>query len=289
MGGERTTTTSQGTQSSNQTQTATMNPKEEELLALRIEREKAAQGDMIGAQTAGLKLVQQLLQGTEPLPGFFQQMSAGISPTVTQDIVNQSMADIAPQFSQYGLLDSGTHASVAGRISGDIRRASEEFNIGNKFNLLNLALSGQAQVQQPLMAQSQMLGSQLAGLRSVNSQGSGSYSGMSSVLGMNPFMKSFQQSAGQSLGSNFSGPQWLSAARGCWVASEIFGGWDEPETVGARVYMSYLAPSWLREFYLNHGQRIAAWIHPRPWAKELLRPFFLLMARAGMRYAGAYR
>ena len=287
MGGERTTTTSQGTQTSNQTQTATMTPEERELLNLRIERERATQSGMIGAQSAGLDLVKQLLQGTEPLPGFFQQMSAGISPTVTQDIVNQSMADIAPKFSQYGLLDSGTHASVAGRISGDIRRASEEFNIGNKFNLLNLALSGQAQVQQPLMAQSQMLGSQLAGLRSVNSSGSGSYSGSQSVLGMNPFLKSFQQSAGQSLGSNFRGPSWLQAA--CWVASEIFGGWDEPETVGARVYMSYLAPSWLREFYLNHGQRIAAWIHPRPWAKELLRPFFILMARAGMRYAGAYR
>ena len=281
MGGERQSTSTQSTQTQQYTPTA----EETELNRLELERARASQGGVMQSQQAGLDLVNQLLRG-QPLPGYLQGLPGGISPEVTQDLVNQSISDIQPYFAQHGLLDSGVNASISARTAGDIRRGAEEFNIGNRLNLLNLALSGQAQVQQPVLASSANLGNRLAGLRSGTSNTS--TSGQSSWMGMNPFMKSFQQSLGNSLGSM---PTTAATAAwgGCWVASEIFGGWDEPETVGARIYMSYLAPSWLRHFYLNHGQRIAAWIHPRPWAKELLRPIFLLMARAGMQYAGAYR
>ncbi len=126
---------------------------------------------------------------------------------MTSSIVNESLADITPGFAQSGLLDSGVRAVVGGRIAGDIRRGSEEFNIGNRLNLLNLALSGQAQVQQPILAQSANLGNRLAGLRSMTATGSYSNTGSSvgtgssNVYGMNPFMKSFETSLGKSLGS----------------------------------------------------------------------------------------
>jgi hypothetical protein len=76
-----------------------------------------------------------------------------------------------PSFQASGIMDSGVSASVAGRTAGDIRRGAAEFNVGAMQNLLNLALSGQAQVQQPMLAQSSQLASQLAGLRAINTTG----------------------------------------------------------------------------------------------------------------------
>ena len=47
------------------------------------------------------------------------------------------------------------------RVQGDVRRQAAEFNIGNLQNLLNLALSGQAQVQAPIVGFSASLGNRL--------------------------------------------------------------------------------------------------------------------------------
>ena len=192
-GGKRETTVVN--QTSQSTPQAT--PEERRLNQLAIERQEILQGPQTEAQLAGLDLVRQLLTGQEPVPGFFQEMSQGISPEVTQDITRQAIKDISPQFQRAGILDSGVAASIAGRTAGDIRRATAEFNLGNKFNLLNLALSGQAQVQQPLLAQSQILSSRLAGLRPVTTAGTSktTTSGQS-----NPFLRSFQSSLGTSLG-----------------------------------------------------------------------------------------
>ena len=164
-------TTSTETQVINQTTTPKATPEETRLNQLEIERIEATQGGQIDVQNRGLSLVNKLLAGEEPLPGFFQELSQGISPDVTSSIVQESLQDLYPQFQGAGIMDSGVAAEISGRTAGDIRRASEEFNIGNKFNLMNLALSGQAQVQQPLMAQSQILSSRLAGLRPVTTTG----------------------------------------------------------------------------------------------------------------------
>lgn len=183
------------------TQQVTPQPTAEEtrLNQLAVQREEATQPGLIAAQMSGLELVRRLLEGSEALPGTFQSLAAGISPEVTSSIVSRSLEDITPSFQQAGLLDSGVRASVSGRIAGDIRRASEEFNIGNRLNLLNLALSGQAQVQQPILGFSSLLSQRLAGLRSVTS--TGTTSGSTTTLGMNPFLKSFQESLGRTLGS----------------------------------------------------------------------------------------
>lgn len=189
MGKDRTTTST-----SQQTKVETT-PEEKRWLASQARIQEATEPGMIGAQTQGLNLINQLLTGQEPLPGFFQNLSQGINPQVTNEIVQQAIRDITPGFQSSGILDSGVAASIAARTAGDIRRATEEFNLGNKFNLLNLALSGQAQVQQPILANAQMLGSQLAGLRTINQ------TGRTVQTSMSPFFRSFQESLGKGIGT----------------------------------------------------------------------------------------
>lgn len=188
MGGDRTKTSSQ---SSTQ---YTPTPEETRLNQLDIQLREGTQAGLMQSQNSGLSLINQLLTGGS-LPGFLSNLPGGIDEATTQDISRNAISDIQPYFAQSGLLDSGVNASVSGRVAGDVRRQSAEFNIGNKLNLLNLALSGQAQVQSPILGNSANLGSRLAGLRSSNT------TGMSTVTAMNPFLKSFQQSAGQTLGS----------------------------------------------------------------------------------------
>jgi hypothetical protein len=175
------------------------------------ERMNRLQADIVEAtapyqkatQIAGLSLSEMLLRGQEPLPGYFNQLSQGISPEVTQSIVSQSLKDIAPSFQSAGIMDSGVAASISARTSADIRRASEEYNIGNRLNLLNLALSGQAQVQAPVLATSQQLRGSLGSLGKMTST-TNSYQSDNNTFGRT-FMQSFGQSAGSSMGSGTFG------------------------------------------------------------------------------------
>lgn len=179
---------------------------EKRLNQLEIARQEAAQSGLISMQTSGLDLATKLLRGEE-LPGYLQNLAQGISPQVTSSIVQESLKDIAPSFQSAGIIDSGVAAEISARTAGDIRRASEEFNIGNRLNLLNLALSGQAQIQQPVLSSAANLGQRLTTL--------GKTTGTSNVTqkSMNPFLKSFQTSLGSSLGSGTYGNSggWFSA------------------------------------------------------------------------------
>ena len=191
MGKEKTTTTTD----SNQTQKATATAEETRMNQLDLQLREKAQPGLEQVQGSGLELSNLLLRGLN-LPGNLEGLPGGISEGVTQDLVNQSLRDIKPGFQQGGILDSGVAASVSARTAGDIRRGSAEFNINNLMQLLNLAVGGQAQVQSPILGQSQALGGRLSGLRSVNQTGTGT----STVKGMNPFMKSFQTQLGKGTG-----------------------------------------------------------------------------------------
>lgn len=173
------------------TQQATATPEEQELLKLQVAGQKEIQPQQIAVQKTGLELVNRLLAGETDLPGFFGQIGRGISPQVTTEISQKAIADLLPSFQASGILDSGVAASIAGRTAGDIRRASEEFNIGNKLNLLNLALSGQAQVQQPILAQSSQLASQLAGLRAITTTGQSTSTLTKPTDYLSPFIQGF--------------------------------------------------------------------------------------------------
>jgi hypothetical protein len=195
MGKEKTST--QGSTTTVQQVTPQPTAEERELNRIQLEREKKLDPQITQMQSVFLDLANRMGLGQE-LPGYLEPLPHGISEDVTKSIVDEALRDITPSFQQSGLLDSGVRASVSARTAGDIRRASAEFNIGNLQNLLNLALSGQAQVQQPVLAKSAMLSQRLAGLRSQSMTGSGTSSSV--TLGMNPFMKSFQTGLGTSLG-----------------------------------------------------------------------------------------
>lgn len=192
MGRDRTTTTTQ------QTTTPQATPEETQLNQLEIERQKATNPGVIGTQQKGLDLIQQLLSGGT-LPGYLNKLPQGIDDAAQTDIANKAISDIQPFFNGAGILDSGVNAAVSGRVAGDVRRASYETNLNNLFNLLNLAVGGQAQIQAPILAGNEALGNRLAGLRSTTSTGSSTQSAM------NPFLRSFQTSLGSTLGSPFIG------------------------------------------------------------------------------------
>lgn len=81
--------------------------------------------------------------------------------------------------------------------------------------------------------------------------------------------------AGSAFGTSF-GKQ-----AGCWVASEIFGGWFEPKTVAARFYVNNLGPKFFLSFYLKHGEAFARRLKGRKLIKLLIRPIFEYFAWRG--------
>lgn len=56
----------------------------------------------------------------------------------------------------------------------------------------------------------------------------------------------------------------------CWVAREVYGAGDH-RWLAFRGWLLGEAPAWLRVGYAAHGERLAAWVRPRPLAKACLR------------------
>jgi hypothetical protein len=256
--------TGSSTQVINQTTTPTPTAEETAMNKLMVEQQQAISGPQTESMLSGFNLINQLLTGGE-LPGNLQNIPQGIqnvgqlgqTPNVnwtnidpnmgvigedyTNQLVQQSLRDIMPQFQSGGILDSGVAASIAGRTAGDIRLntaqsnlerqlaimdanrlgqvavdesninrqlGASQFDIGQQYsqqafnaqqllNLLNLTIGAPAQIQQPVLAQNQMLSNNLAGLRSINTSGT---STTNTVQSSNPFLTSFYSGLGGSLG-----------------------------------------------------------------------------------------
>lgn len=251
------------------TQQAKTSPMEEKLLGLEYEQRQQTMQPQTQAQLSGLNLVNQLLTGTTPLPGFFGEMGAGISPEAIGTQATELTRGALPQFQDLGILESGTMAkNISQAIANQLLFPAEQFNIGAKQNLLNLALSGQAQVQQPIMAGQQTLASQLAGLRSITG---------TQTQTSNPFLQNFYTGLGQGAAAA------PFAMMACWVAKEIFGSWEHPKTKAVRFYILNLAPKWFRWLYLTYGERFANFIHNKSMFKLMLRPLFEYFAYRGCR------
>jgi len=156
---------------------------ETELNRLRLEREKALDPSILRTQQQGLDLSSILLTGGEfgELPGFLSGLSGGISPEVTQDIVDRSLGDVRAGLQGGGLLDSGVRSELEARTSADIRTQSATFNLQNLAQLLNLAVGGQAQPLGSIQGFGAQLSQALAGLRGVSTTGTGFTTGTSSA------------------------------------------------------------------------------------------------------------
>lgn len=187
-------TTQQQAQAS--TTVYTPSPQEQEMQDIQLQQYKEISPFQTETQKAAYGFINQLLAGSNALPGFFGAIGQGISPQMTSDIARKSVEDILPSFQKSGILDSGVAASVAGRVAGDVRRQTAEYNIGNKLALLNLALSGSTQIQQPSLAQQGMLNQSLAGLRSVSTTGTGSMTGATTGFGNTVYTPSPLQTGG---------------------------------------------------------------------------------------------
>lgn len=180
--------------------TSTYQKSPEELKAINMSNQigEAAMPGQIAANQAGLSAVTNLLTG-QPLPGYLNQLPGGISPDVTNSIVNYSLRDVNNQLAASGagsMMESGASQQAGVRAAADIRNQAAQYNLNNLMQLLNIGVGGQASVQQPISTYS----GQLAGLV----RGTGSTTGTSNqtVMSMNPFLKSFQQSAGSGFGSS---------------------------------------------------------------------------------------
>ncbi len=187
MGSEKTTTTT------SQTVTPEVTPTQEELNRLQLEQAQQAQPGLLATQAAGLDLTTALLTGSE-LPGAFAGAEQGISDASIQKLADEALLDVATSAQFSGILNSGTAAELGTQASGDIRLGAEQFNINNLLNLLSLGLTGQGQVQQPILQSQSTLSSTLAGITPVTSTGT------STVTAPNPFLSSLQSSAGSSIG-----------------------------------------------------------------------------------------
>ena len=169
----------------NSSSSTTPSPTQEAYNQLLLNRESSLDPQIRDVQSQGLSLSSQLLQG-QGLPGYLGDLTGGISPAITQDIVNQSLRDIQPSMQKYGLLDSGVNAAISARTAADVRTQSAQFNQQQLMQLLNQALGGQAQVQQPIVGFSSNLSNNLRGLTSSSSTSTQNQSGGSG----NPFLSS---------------------------------------------------------------------------------------------------
>jgi len=258
---------SSSTTTINQSSTSSLSPNQEALAGLAYQRESALDPMIRDVQSQGLNLAGLLLRGQD-LPGYLGGLPAGIDESTTQSIVNKALSDQAPMFQGSGLLDSGVRASIGARTAGDIRTQVAQFNIQNLMQLLNQALGGQAQVQQPILGFSQNAGNILS--NPANRSSSGTQTTTQSG-GPNPFL----QAVGTGLGT-------FGALGGfCWVAAEIYGGWFHPKTINARRFFAFKAPRWMTNLYIQHGENVAKFISDKPIIKAMIKPLFDLFARLG--------
>ena len=178
MGSTKTNTTT--------TSTPTATPQESEYNQLKLEQQRQINPAQTQMMQNAFGLGNQLLtsfgnQGSS----MWQSLIGGVTPQQQQSMVSEADRYLKPQLQSQGIYDSGMAATARMRSATDIYNQNAQFNVGALQNALNLALSGQAQVQSPALGASSQLGQQLAGLRS--------YSGMSQQQQFaNPFQMAIQ-------------------------------------------------------------------------------------------------
>lgn len=269
MGSTKTSGSTQATQQQSTQYTPTA--EETELNKLQLEQARASQQGQIDVQKSGLYLANALLKG-QALPGYLSGLPGGLDEQAISGISDRAIKDIQPYMQSAGLLDSGVNAAISARTSADIRNQAAQFNINNLMQLLNLGVGGQAQVQAPITTGANALGSRLSALAGSTTTGttSGTQVGRTRYdFFTSPFTLGAQQAAGQA------------AAGACWVASELFGGWDMPKTVAARFYVNFIAPKWFKKLYIKFGKQFASWIKNKPMIKAMIKPIFEVFAKIG--------
>ena len=190
-------------QSSSGTQQATPTPEETALNQRNLRIAQATEGGQTQMQQSALGLGNQLLTSFgDKNSQMWQSLIGGVTPQQQQSMISEQERYLQPQLQAQGIYDSGTAAAARLRSATDLSNQNAQFNVGALQNALNLALSGQAQVQSPVQSNVSQLGSQLAGLRTVTTTGrsSGNYDFFTS-----PFTSSLLQAGGTAAGGYMQG------------------------------------------------------------------------------------
>lgn len=105
------------------------------------------------------------------------------------------------------------------------------------------------------------------------------------------FWDEFGEQAGGALGKGLgtAAGAGLQGLVGCWIAAELYGGWNEPRTVDVRewIFEEFVKTFWgflLGHLYLHVGERVAGWIRRFPVLRKVFLPIFnaaLAKAREG--------
>lgn len=171
------------------TSKAEMTPEEQQLLQQQIDNNNFMLPYTQKNFAALSDNINSILNGNQPMAKGIN----GVDDAQTQSMVNASVRDVLPQFQSAGILDSGSAAQIATRTAADVRNQNAQFNVSAAQNLFNLASGGQSNLQGQYQNNTNTVTSQLAGLRQINSN--------QTTIGMNPFLKSFEQSAGKNIGN----------------------------------------------------------------------------------------
>jgi len=95
----------------------------------------------------------------------WKSLIGGVTDEQSQRMIAEQDRYLKPQLQSQGIYDSGTAVTGRMRAATDLSNQNAQFNIGALQNALNLALSGQAQVQGPAIQSQGNLSTALAGLR----------------------------------------------------------------------------------------------------------------------------
>lgn len=312
---------SSGTTVVNQTTTPTPTAEETAMNQLQLQQaqavaplqtdvNKSALGLSKSLLTAGAlpgylnPLTQGLPQGpTYTTPTYLDPNMGIVGENAIADITAKSLKDINVQLAKSGagtFMESGASQSIGARAAGDIRRSTYESNLerqlaireynealkkqqeegninisqlNNQYNqqmllnLLNLSTGSSAQVQAPVLTSTGQLSSRLAGLRSMNTSGTQT-ADSTKFTNSNPFLTGFGY-GGASFGAM------------CWVAAEVFDGWNDFRTQYARYYIINDSPTWFFRLYAKFGKQFAKFIHNKPILKNMIRPLFEYFAKLG--------
>lgn len=204
------------------------------------------------------------------------QAQAGMTAEVPQSLQDQYRSDLRAQLGEN--VKSGIGADYVSRNLINQQQQYQQY-----YQNLGLSLAGRQSLVNPTApGYTNQLGNYQPGQGlSYTANNYGTYSAANrpivtqSQQGTPNWLLGAQSAAGAAakLGS--------AAILACWVAKEIFGSWEHPKTICARYYILNIGPKWFREFYINHGESIAKFIHNKPVLKLLLRPLFELFALIG--------
>ena len=185
----------------NQTQAAQPTAAESEMQQAQLAQFKQYEPGQTEMFKNAFALGNQLLTSFGDQQGdMWKSLIGGVTNEQQQSMISEQDRYLTPQLQAQGIYDSGLGATMRMRSATDLANQNAQFNVGALQNALNLALSGQAQVQAPAQGATNQLASQLAGLRSISNTGTTSNQSTTATYS-NPFMSSFLSSAGKTLGS----------------------------------------------------------------------------------------